>query len=309
MKEIEKLYYSFPCYEKFKVVVRFNANILFDEEGGQFPGHTLFYILQEKAKSVLGKDITEEKLKEFIEHATVCIDEIDKISSKVGDKPYVPGIATQQSLLTLMEGEKLPYETTINIKGEVKKVTLNIDTGNMLFICGGAFENLYDLVYHRVVIKERQNPIRMTINEDGSVEYQQAFNLREYLRQEDLFEYGMLPQFISRFDNTVVLKDLNADDLEYILMNGEESVYNMSKKFFKKFNIDLILTEGAQKLIAKESSKYTRIGARALKDVYGRVIKEYEYDPFSRKGLKKKNGNFELVIDEEIVQKALNKYV
>jgi ATP-dependent Clp protease ATP-binding subunit ClpX len=184
---------------------------------------------------------------------------------------------------------------------------MNLDTSHILFICGGAFEELYDQVYSRVFEEGRQEKLtKMEIDDNGSVSFRQIFTLKENLMQEDMFKYGLLPQFLSRFDNSIVLKDLTADDLEIIFSEPRESVFNLSKKFFTRFNIELGITKKAQRLIALEAAKHSRTGARALKDVYGRVIKQFEFDPFEHDRVCKLGENqYELTIDENIVRTSL----
>ena len=307
MKAMEKLYMKNPFFAKHRVVVRMNANSMANEEGTVITGHQLFRTLQERALHILGKESTPEKVQEYIEHSTVCMDEIDKITAYVGGKPNVVGINIQQSLLTLMEGESVVFDTHFLQDGEFKPYQMNIDTSNILFICGGAFEELYNQVYARVFEEGKQDKLtKMVMGEDGKVEFKQIFTLKENLMQEDIFKYGMMPQFLSRFDNSIVLEDLTADDLEIIFTEPEESVFNISRRFFKRFNIELNITKKARRLVASEAAKNTRVGARALKDTYGRIIKQFEFDPFEHECVRKLGENqYELTIDEGIVKDAL----
>lgn len=302
MKAVERFYHTTKGLEDFSIVARLNANVLFDEKEA-FPGDVLFRTLKEMILTTLPPEQRAlERIRTLMEKATICIDEIDKVSSILGEKPYPPGVAIQQSLLTVMEGETIFFE----LEWEGKKETLPIDTSKMLFICGGAFERLYDLVFYRAVVKEREQTTRLNIAEDGKVSFEYRFSLQDYMRQEDLFEYGMLPQFISRFDNILILNDLSEQDLQYIFAKPRDSLYQLSRKYFDRWGIELKITESAQKLIAREATRYRRIGARALKDVYGKVIKPFEFDPEASGLLKEKDGKKELLIDEEVVKKQLN---
>ncbi|MEW5945629.1 MAG: AAA family ATPase [bacterium] len=308
MQSMERMYNRLPFFEKHRVVVRLNANTLADEDEGVVKGRRLFRLLDEKARSVIGTgEVTAEKIREYMEHATVCIDEIDKITSRVGDKANVLGIAIQQSLLTIMEGEEMLYDTHVMKNGELKPVTIPINTAGILFICGGAFEALYDQVYSRVFREGKQDKLtKMVMDDDRNVHFVQIFTLRDNLQQEDLFIYGMQPQFLSRFDNAVVLNDLTADNLETIFTEPENSVVKTSQRFFKNYNVVLEITGRAKRLIALEAAKHSRVGARALKEVFGRVIKPFEFDPFSREEVRKHDDGHELLIDEDIVRKALD---
>lgn len=307
MKSMERMYMNDPFFEKHRVVIRMNANSLANEEGEVLTGYQLFRTLQDRATQLLGKEATPEKVLEHIDHATVCLDEIDKITKQIGGRPNVTGINIQQSLLTMMEGEKVVFDTHMLVDGEFKAHQMNIDTSHILFICGGAFEELYNQVFSRVFEEGRQEKLtQMVMNDDGSVSFKQIFTLKTNLTQEDIFNYGMLPQFLSRFDNAIVLEDLTADNLEEIFSEPTESVFKLSRKFFERFNIELGITPKAQRLISLEAAKHTRTGARALKDVYGRVIKQYEFDPFEHECVKKLGEDkYELTVTETIVKDAL----
>ncbi len=306
MQAMERMYNTHPFFEKHRVVLRMNANTFANDEGMVLPHTHLYHQLENRALTILGKNATPEQVRELVEHATVCIDEIDKITARIGGKPNVVGINIQQSLLTLMEGEEITYNTKLFIGGEYKEHTFRIDTGNMLFICGGAFEELFDQVYSRVFEEGKQEKLtKMTLNVDGAVEFKQIFTLKENLEQLDIFNYGMLPQFIARFDNAVVLNDLTPNDLLTIFMDTPTSVFKHSKRFFEKFDVELSVTEKARKLIAYKAAENSRVGARALKDIYGRIIKRFEFDPHNCPEVQKFGDRYELTIDETIVKRAL----
>jgi ATP-dependent Clp protease ATP-binding subunit ClpX len=115
----------------------------------------------------------------------------------------------------------------------------------------------------------------------------------------------MQPQFLSRFDNAIILEDLNAGTLARIFTEPRDCVFRASQNFFKNYGIDVQVTEGAVRKIADEASKSSRIGARALKAVWGKIIKPYEFDPFGQPDVKKEGDHFRLVVDEAIVARAL----
>lgn len=306
MLAMERMYRTNPFFTKHRVVVRTNANTLADEEEGMVRGSKLMQLVDERTRAILGNNFTVDELKDHMQHATVCVDEVDKISGKVGGKPNVLGIAIMQNLLTLMEGETVVYETQVLEDGVYRKHTMEIDTGGMLFLCAGAFEELYDQVYSRIFKEGNQEKLtKMILSEEGSVSFRQIFTLKDNLVQEDLFVYGMLPQFLSRFDNAVVLEDLTANDLRIIFMEPSNALFKTSQKFFRRFNVQLSITDKAQKMIAATAAEHARIGARALKDVYGRVIKRFEFDPFSCTEVKKLGSSYDLTIDESIVKAGL----
>lgn len=305
MRAVERLYSETEAFHEFRVVIIMNAHTLATEEG-VVDTHRLFAQLEERARQILGPEASADAIARAMERATVCIDEIDKISGMVGGKPYVTGIAIQQTLLTLIEGEKVSYPITVASAKATERSTVTLDTGKMLFLCAGAFEGLYDLVYKRVTSPATRVKLpQTTVYENGKVEIREVFTLRHHFRPEDLFEYGMQPQFLSRFDNAIILEDLNAVLLQRIFVEPQDSVFKLSQKFFEKYNIRLEITDGARKRVADEAAKSSRIGARALKATWSRVIKPFEFDPFVRPEVKKEGEGYRLVVDEKVVGEAL----
>jgi ATP-dependent Clp protease ATP-binding subunit ClpX len=306
MRAVERLYGEHDELQKYRVVVIINANTFASDEG-EIDTSRLFVRLEERARRILGDDAEPELIAEYMEHATVCLDEIDKVSGVIGGKPYVTGINIQQALLTLIEGEKVDWKISQRIDGKERESILHLDTGKMLFFCGGAFEALYAQVFERVTspTSRVKLPTETVIVDDGRVEIREYFTLRHHFRQEDLFDYGMQPQFLSRFDNSIILEDLHSDLLQRIFMETRDSVFVASKSFFAKYKINLEITEGAVKRIADEASRSPRIGARALKGVYGRIIKPFEFDPFSHSEVKEIAEGHSLVIDDNLVRRAL----
>ena len=312
MRAIENLYASREDFREHRVVLIMNANTLATEEGAVDTGR-LFTRLEERARQLLGPGATAEEIGRTMERATVCLDEIDKISGLLGGKPYVTGINIQQAVLTLIEGERHFHPMTVLKDGKADTNGVWIDTGKMLFLCAGAFETLYDQVFQRVTSPKSGVKLPTTTTYiNGKIQIREYFTLRHHFRQEDLFEYGMQPQFLSRFDNAVILEDLTAGTLVRIFREPKEGVLQSSQNFFKKYGIELEITEPAIQKIAEEAAKTSRIGARALKSVYGRIIKPFEFDPFSREEIRKGNGDggpHRLVIDETIVAEALKPLV
>lgn len=306
MRGIEALYHEHEELQEHRVVLILNASTLATEEGAVDTSR-LFHRLEERARQVLGADATAEQIGRAMERATVCLDEIDKISGIVGGKPYVTGINIQQALLTLLEGERVLHRMTVLKDGVPESAAVWVDTGKMLFLCAGAFETLYDQVFARVTsAKSGVKLPTVTTYINGKIQIREYFTLRHHFRPEDLFEYGMQPQFLSRFDNAVILEDLTAGTLSRIFRDTEESVFQVSRNFFRTYAIDLEITDTAVQRIAEEAVKSSRIGARALKSVYGRIIKPFEYDPFSREEVQKNGGEtYKLVIDERVVGEAL----
>ncbi len=306
MRAVERLYAEHDELQKYRVVVILNANT-FSSDEGEIDTSRLFVRLEERARRILGQDADPHQIGEYMQHATVCLDEIDKVSGVVGGKPYVTGLNIQQALLTLIEGESVDWTIEQKINGKPRSTIVHVDTGKMLFFCGGAFEALYAQVFERVTspTSRVKLPRETVIVDEGRVQIREFFTLRHHFRQEDLFDYGMQPQFLSRFDNAIILEDLHSDLLQRIFMDTRDSVFVASKKFFERYRINLEITEGAIKRIADEAARSPRIGARALKGVYGRIIKPFEFDPFSHDEVKRNGERHDMVIDENLVRRAL----
>jgi len=113
----------------------------------------------------------------------------------------------------------------------------------------------------------------------GKVTERLIFNLRDWLRNEDLFDYGMSPQFLSRFDAIVLLNDLSPDELVHIFLDTPDSSYHQTRAYFDSRGIHLALSPSAVRRIAIEAARQPRLGARALREVFRRVIRDYEFDP------------------------------
>ena len=158
----------------------------------------------------------------------------------------------------------------------------------MMFICGGAFEGLYDQVYLRVTKPGSGQKLRSEARRtaEGKVRIDQIFSLAEFLKVRDLFEYGMVPQFMARFDKLVLMNDLGRDVLEEILLHSYDSPFVRSQRFFETLGIDLGMEELAAALIAEAAAKETRTGARALREIFSEIINPFEFDPWGRDELK-----------------------
>jgi ATP-dependent Clp protease ATP-binding subunit ClpX len=309
MNNIQRMYHDVPEYRPFRAMTILNANLLVDSERMEFQPVRLLEAVEQRARALVGEKPSPEALKETMERATICIDEIDKMSSIVAGKPNAIGVVLQQGLLTLMEGEVVTYKTFASVGGEEKPVTLNIDTRHMMFICGGAFENLYDQVYLRVINpasgeKLKSQAVQMA---DGQVRIETRFALADFLKPEDLFEYGMVPQFMARFDNVVMLYDLDVAVLKEILLESLDSPFIRSKSFFEVMDIELEMEDVAAAMIAEAAELNIRTGARALRTVFSKIINRLEYDPWQHEGLEeKKGGGHRLVVTQEMAKRAIS---
>ena len=196
-------------------MIRVHANVLGEEAELGRPGEKLLTRLLERAREQLGSKAPVDRLLEQASHGLVFVDEVDKIRSHVGGQPNVAGIRAQEALLTLIENEAVPFA----LPPWAGSGTVNVDSSGLLFVCAGAFEGLYDAVYDRVTIGKDQGALRpvTVVDEAGRAHEELQFSLRDWLKTEDLFEYGVSPQFLSRFDAVVLLEALDEEALLRIL--------------------------------------------------------------------------------------------
>jgi ATP-dependent Clp protease ATP-binding subunit ClpX len=290
MRAIEQFLAGRPDLYEYANVIRINANVLADEHEGY--GRAVLSRLLANARKMFGPDATAPVLLGAIENGIVFIDEVDKIRAQVGGQPNVRGIIAQEALLTLMENE--------NVEFEIDGRTYVVNSSNVLFVAGGAFEELYDSVLRRALVGQDVAPMKavVVVSASGEVREEMPFHLRDYLKYEDMFKYGMTPQFISRFESLVVLNDLTESDLARIFVEPEKSAFRTAREYFRRFGIDLQITRGALIAIAWDASRQKRLGARALREIWRRVVRNLEFDP-SVAGV--------LTIDEAMVQGAISR--
>jgi hypothetical protein len=146
MNNIQRLYNEVPEYKPFRAMAILNANLLVDSDRLEFRPDRLLNAVEQRARSVIGRVPTPAELKATMERATVCVDEIDKMSSILGGKPNPIGVALQQGLLTLMEGAIIPIRTHALADGEEKPVTIEIDSRDDVHL-RRSVRGLYDRVH------------------------------------------------------------------------------------------------------------------------------------------------------------------
>jgi ATP-dependent Clp protease ATP-binding subunit ClpX len=298
MCAVEQMLAATPQLALRSTVIRVHANILGEEAERGHPGEKLLMRLLERAREQLGSEAPVERLLSQASLGLVFVDEVDKIRSYVGGRPNASGIRAQEALLTLIENESVPFRLPDWAGGG----RVNVDSRGLLFVCAGAFEGLYDAVYHRVTAGKDEGALKpVTVVEGGQVREELRFSLREWLKNEDLFEYGITPQFLSRFGAVVLLDALGERELLEILAHGKESPLRQSQAYFASHGIRLELSQEAAQRIVREAARQPRLGARALHEVFRRLIRSYEFDP---RGAATPDG--QLSIDLAKVEKALS---
>lgn len=281
MNNLQRLYDSTPELAAFRAVTILNANLLVDAERTEFRADRMLTAVEQRARLVAGEHPSHEQLARAIERATVCVDEIDKMSTIVAARPNPVGVVLQQGLLTLMEGETIAYRLRAWKNGAECEEVVPIDTRKMMFICGGAFEGLYDQVYNRVAKSGSGERLKTEAvrTADGSVRLETRFTLAEYVKMKDLFDFGMVPQFMARFDKVVVLNDLDTQVLKEILLHSVDSPLARTRRYFEALGVELEIEDLAAGLIAERAAQENRTGARALRDVFSEIVNPVEFDP------------------------------
>jgi len=288
MRAVENFLAKTPDLGTYANVVRLNANVLAEERQGY--GKVVLGRLYANAKKMLGPGAPPDRIIQAVQSGIVFIDEVDKIRANVSGEANVRGIVAQEALLTLMENETVEFEAD--------NWTFVINSSQILFVAGGAFEELYDSVLRRATLGQDVVPMKpvVVVSASGEVREELPFHLGDYLKYDDLFRYGMTPQFVSRFESIVVLQDLGESDLARIFVEPDGSIFRTSREYFKRFGIDLQITRGALIAIAWDAARQKRLGARALRETYRRVIRALEFEP-------RDSGT--LTVDEEMVKRAI----
>ncbi|WGH26011.1 MAG: ATP-dependent Clp protease ATP-binding subunit ClpX [Candidatus Shikimatogenerans bostrichidophilus] len=225
------------------------------------------------------------------EKGIVYIDEFDKLSRKSKNPSItrdVSGEGVQQSLLKFFEDSIIYISPNIGRKHPNQKM-IPIKTKNILFIVGGTFEGINNIIKKRINFNKKKIGYNNIINNNKKKK-----NIIKYINTKDLHNFGIIPEIIGRLPIIIYLNKLNINDLKKIIIKPKNSIFNQYKELLKIDNINISIDNFSLNFIVKKSIKLN-LGARGIRHICEKILNKITYNIKNNKINKKININKKLI--------------